>query len=330
MSQRESNQGRGRGGGGSLQQTADIDVDAEHNPMVSRRASNAALRRELEGTRGASLISPLMTGEVAGAASGSRQSAGDAQQLATNDAGTVAVANPHHSKKRVADASDDQIDAVIKVVVYVGNDVVQQTQMKSVWEGPLPVRYEASKSNGGWHWNSADASSIRVNTDRHGHGGQPVESWAKRSATRIVIYAHSLGDVTQDEDAAKDAMAPGHVDKEDAGDGSTNQYDAKHDGHGDHGSTETNELAGGSRGADSGIRGGTTGATGSDKTPDGVNGKSDSKDDEIADEFEAELGIENEGDEEESDDEVTIGDSHGGDKVGGQGEKGGDVDGEQD
>jgi len=227
---------------------------------------------------------------------------------------------------RVAGASSEQrINAVIKILVYRGDEVIQQHSMKSIWEGPLPIKYAATRVGGVWRWDDAHGKTIRVNVDRTGHGGQAVEAWAKRSADKMIIYAQSLGGVTLEEEADEDTHAPGHVDKEDAGDGSSDDYNPNK-GHGTGGKhSDSSHGDAGAKGSNDGKAGGKQGNDGHDGTPDGddFDFGSSAEDEKLADEFERALGI----DHEESEDATTTGNTHGGKKEGGEGEAGGDPDG---
>lgn len=127
---------------------------------------------------------------------------------------------------RVADAKQDEptLNAALKVIVIDDGKVIQRWQSRARWEGPLPVRWAATRAGGRWQWDNADARSLKVQTDARGGGGKPVEAWVQPSADRIVVYVQALGDVTTDADAEAeaDAVAPGHAkEKQDAGDGST-------------------------------------------------------------------------------------------------------------
>jgi hypothetical protein len=209
---------------------------------------------------------------------------------------------------RVAEATNDEPNAVLRVVVYDGaGNVIQRWESKGRWEGALPQKYTATRGGKGWAWDNTGGSSIRVDTDMDGRGGSSVEAWAKAAGTKIVVFAHEAGDVTFDEEAEESDHAPGHAtDQKEGGDGSTSRVDP--DGKGargndregrDGGETETE--------AETAIELGTE------------------EDERIADLFERDLGIDPEGEDLEG--EPTTGATSGGKKPDGVGASGGDLEG---
>jgi hypothetical protein len=107
---------------------------------------------------------------------------------------------------RVGDAhpGEAQLNAVLKVVVIDDGKVIQRWQSRARWDGPLPVRWAAVRGGGGWRWDSADARSLKVQTDERGRGGKPVDAWAASSADQIVVYVRAIDDVAVDADAEAD------------------------------------------------------------------------------------------------------------------------------
>ena len=125
--------------------------------------------------------------------------------------------------RRVADATAEEPNAVIKVVAYSrGKLLGKPWGAKARWEGPLPRRYTGTRSATGWTWDDSSAKTVRLGSDLRGRGGRTVEAWAGADADKVVIYATALDAVTMDETAEQDEHAPGHAtDPKDAGDGST-------------------------------------------------------------------------------------------------------------
>lgn len=193
---------------------------------------------------------------------------------------------------RVADATRDEapLDAVLKVLVIDDGKVIQRWQSKARWDGPLPVRWAATRAGGGWKWDNPDAGSLKVQTDAHGRGGRSVDAWADPGADQIVVHVQPIEDVTIDEQAEPDTRAPGHESEpQDAGDGSTTGRPP--DG-GGAGAAQDEELA------------------------------SSEADDQLADDFERELGLDPEADRDDGD-----GDGNGDHDGRGDGEAGGDPEG---
>jgi hypothetical protein len=58
--------------------------------------------------------------------------------------------------RRVAEATAEQANAVIKVVAYSKGKLLGiPWGAKGRWEGPLPQRYTGTRSAAGWTWNNA-------------------------------------------------------------------------------------------------------------------------------------------------------------------------------
>ena len=211
---------------------------------------------------------------------------------------------------RVAEATTDEPNAVLRVVVYNGaGEVIQRWEARGRWEGGLPQKYTATRGGKGWTWDNTGGSSVRVNTDRDGRGGASVEAWAKAAGTKIVVFAYAAGDVTLDADAEASDQAPGHArDPKQGGDGSTARVNP--DGKG----------AGGGDGSKQGGDG-----RGAETEAEVEAELSTEEDDRIADEFERDLGIDPDSADPEG--EPTTGATSGGKKPGGEGASGGDLDG---
>jgi len=70
---------------------------------------------------------------------------------------------------RVADSTEDEPNAVIRVLVYNGaGEVIQRWESKGRWEGGLPQKYTATRGGKGWSWDNTGGSTIRVNTNKDG------------------------------------------------------------------------------------------------------------------------------------------------------------------
>src|SRR5512140_1143594 len=232
----------------------------------------------------------------------------------------------------------------LKVIVYgETGEPIKVWGSRGVWEGPLPQHFRGELRAGVWTWDGASARTVHVNTNSEGRGGTPVEAWARQlHGVRIEIYAEPIDAVTARTDAAKDRKldthAPGHAtDPEHTSDGSIEHSDPKghgpgtagkrtagpdapgepvHDGEPrdakrDHGDGTSGDHAGQGAGGDrepihesSAER--TRAETGvDDPTQD------DSKEEQLADEFERELGIDAHDD--ADDDGATAGEGgHGG------------------
>jgi hypothetical protein len=194
---------------------------------------------------------------------------------------------------RVADAAENETrpNAVLKVSVIDEGRVVQQWQSRARWEGPLPQRYTATRAGATWRWDDTGGTSIKVQTNERGGGGKSVEAWAIASADRIAVPAQALDDVTIEADAEADAKAPGHVrEHEDAGDGSTTRINPGGQGPGTgEGAQHGGESrTGGDRGSSPRRDDGEQGATALE--PDQDLGPS-AADEQLADDFERELGL---------------------------------------
>ena len=105
---------------------------------------------------------------------------------------------------RVADATEEERNAAFRILVFdeVGK-VIQRWDAKGWWEGTLPQKYTAMRSDKGWSWDDTDGSTIQVNTDMDGHGGKPIEEWAGAAGKKLVVYVYDIDDVTFDKDAKK-------------------------------------------------------------------------------------------------------------------------------
>lgn len=249
--------------------------------------------------------------------------------LSSVSAGAQAQPRPSHAAKNpaVADATKDDLNVVMKVLVYSGDRVVKRWQAKGRWEGPLPVTFHATHGKAGWEWDDVHGKDVRINTGRGGSGGQPIESWAG-SGERIVVYAQPVGSVAVDLEAENDEKAPGLAkDKKDAGDGSTTDVkpgegtktgaeEKKKDG----GATPNEKKDGGPKAKADEVGDGTD-AAGHGAGEMAGEGEEDEG---FADEAERELDDEIDGD---VDDGKTTGKKTGGEKKDGRGEVGGDKDG---
>jgi hypothetical protein len=125
----------------------------------------------------------------------------------------------------------------LKVIVYgETGEPIQVWGSRGIWEGPLPRHFRGELRAGVWTWDDASARTVHVNTSSDGHGGSSVEAWARQlHGVRIEIYAEPIDAVTARTDAAKDTKrdthAPGHAtDPEHTSDGSTEHSDPR--GHG--------------------------------------------------------------------------------------------------
>ena len=113
---------------------------------------------------------------------------------------------------RVADSTEDEPNAVLRVLVYnEAGEVIQRWESKGRWEGGLPQKYTATRGGTGWSWNNTGGATVQVNTHKDGRGGSSVEAWAKAAGKKIVVYAHAVDDVTFDADARESDQAPGHA-----------------------------------------------------------------------------------------------------------------------
>lgn len=218
---------------------------------------------------------------------------------------------------RVADAARE-LNAVLKVVVYSRGRVVKRWETKARWEGPLPQRYTGSLGPAGWKWDEPLARQVRVDTDARGQGGKSLESWAGPGVDRIVLYASEPGAVAIDEDAEQDERAPGHaVNPQDAGAGSTPAVKPQ-----EKGSSPAQAKQGeGGAAPPAGERSGAG-------EPAEAFGPSE-KDEELADAFEAELGLgaDDEISDELSEDEAQAGPAAAGGQAARAGGPGADPDG---
>jgi hypothetical protein len=241
------------------------------------------------------------------------------------------------SPTRVADSTEDEPNAVLRVIVYNGaGEVIQRWQSKGRWEGGLPQKYTATRGGKGWAWNNTGGSTIRVNTNKDGHGGMPLEAWAQAAGIKIVVYANAVEDVTLDENAQKSDQAPGHAkDLQDGGDNSTTRVnpDGKGAG-GDDGKRSdgraqgTDKQEGKEGGKHDGV-GDQEGKQGSDGLATEAEAETEAglgteADDRIADMFERDLDIDPD---EDLADELTVGATNVGQKPGGEDLPDGDVDG---
>jgi A nuclease of the HNH/ENDO VII superfamily with conserved WHH len=217
---------------------------------------------------------------------------------------------------RVADATEGEPNAVLRVVVYnEAGEVIQRWESKGRWEGGLPQKYTATRGGKSWSWSNTGGSTIRVNTNKDGRGGVSVEAWAQAAGKKIVVYAHAVGDVTFDEDASESDQAPGHAkDPKEGEDGSTTRV--KPDGKGAEGGDSKSRPGGDSKGVEGGDRMSRDG---------GEQGASEQEDERIADEFERDLDIDPEA--ENLEDEAATGATSGGNTPGGEGSPGGEPDG---
>jgi len=191
--------------------------------------------------------------------------------------------------RRVADATDEEPNAVIKVVAYSKGKILGiPWGAKARWEGPLPQRYTGTRSATGWSWDNPHAKTVRIGSDLQGKGGRTAEAWAGATADKIVIYATALDAVTSDDQAEQDEHAPGHAtDKKAAGDGSTRSVKPA-----DH-RPGADKVAQGRDQDEVGVPGGTGDLEQSlhdDASRDDGFGPSDAGE-KLADDFEQELGL---------------------------------------
>ena len=253
---------------------------------------------------------------------------------------------------RMADAGDERkgnVNVAMKVVVRFDDGETRTWSGMGAWGDGLAERYTAARAGyrpeGAWIWEGDEAAqravaSIRINDNLTGKSGIRPETWAKEQerlraaderrrgspgpapfATTITVYAKRLDKVTNDPDAAPDEHAPGHVDKEDAGDGTGDEFKAKRPGAGSETEPGTSGVADGARdGARDGKAGGADGGTGT--------GAKAAAEQQAVSDFEDSIGIDASvetahggGDPDGS------GDKSGGDKSSGQDQPGGDRDG---
>ncbi|HSK05550.1 MAG TPA: hypothetical protein VK932_30090 [Kofleriaceae bacterium] len=147
------------------------------------------------------------------------------------------------------------------------------------------MRWTATRAGTRWQWDSADAASLKIQTDARGGGGQSVDAWARASADRIVVHVQAIDDVTIDADAEADAMAPGHArTAQDAGDGSMARLEPgrRCDPRG--------EERGEGRAPDTGRGNPSAIGAAADREQDEALGPSEA-DEKLADDFERELGL---------------------------------------
>lgn len=186
----------------------DDRIGVRWKPTSSRIETHAA------GTPGRrTLTEDLNTAE--GTHDPLRGSPPDEARLPRLDIGahTASVSSAMHTAppRRVADAADQEPNAVIKVVAYAKGEILGTPWgAKARWEGPLPQKYTGTKGPNGWTWDSPDAKTVRIGSDLRGRGGRTAEAWAGLAADTIVIYASALDAVANDKDAEPDAHAPGH------------------------------------------------------------------------------------------------------------------------
>ncbi|HLL23345.1 MAG TPA: HNH endonuclease [Kofleriaceae bacterium] len=212
--------------------------------------------------------------------------AGPVRRLDLGSRGPESVAGnsqPRHSpaRKDVAEVRKIPKDqaAVIKVVGFSEGKPAANWQAKGRWEGPLPATFRGTKTGAGWAWMADKGMSpqyvgeIRVLVGAESSPeGLTLEQWgAKHQVDQIVFYARSPKDVALDKDAVPDHHAPGSVDQEDAGDGSSNELKREHK-------------------ADA-VDGAATSDAGMHEDPGKGVGKPSDADERLADEFERELGI---------------------------------------
>jgi A nuclease of the HNH/ENDO VII superfamily with conserved WHH len=219
---------------------------------------------------------------------------------------------------RVADSTEGEPNAVLRVLVYDGaGEVIQRWESRGRWEGGLPQKYTATHGGKGWSWDNTGGSTIRVNTDKDGRGGQAVEAWAKVAGKKIIVYAYAVEDVTLDEDARESDKAPGHArDPKEGGDGSTTRVnpDGKEAG-GDDKSRGGGERGAGNQGGKQ--DGSRRGGDGNDTETEEETALGTEEDERIADVFERDLDIDP--NDEALEDEPTTGATSGGQTPGGEG-----------
>jgi hypothetical protein len=249
--------------------------------------------------------------------------------------------------RRVADSSGEhrgEVNAAIKVVVRFDDGETRTWSGKGYWGDGLAESYTASREGyrpqGYWIWEGDEVAqraiaTIRVHDDLSGRTGMRPEAWAKEQETLrtadekkrgipgpapfaigITVYAKRLDKVTIDPDAEPDEHAPGHVDKEDAGDGSGDEFVEKKLG-----SADKLGRSGAEGGARDGKPGGIAGDAGTGAPTEAAR--------EVArravSDFERSIGIDpSEETERGGGNTDRRGDTTGGDKSGGSGEPGGD------
>ncbi|HWO20238.1 MAG TPA: HNH endonuclease [Kofleriaceae bacterium] len=236
-----------------------------------------------------------------------------------------------------------KVNAAIKVVVRFDDGETRTWAGTGSWGDGLAERYTASREGyrpeGKWLWEGDEAAqravaTVRVDDNLTGETGIRPEAWAKAQeklraadekkrgipgpppfATEITVYAKRLDKVTSDPDAEPDGHAPGHVDKEDAGDGSSDEFKEQKLGSGD----KSGKLgkSGAEGGRQDGKAGGRDGGT-------GTGAPTEAEQREVS-EFEGSIGIEPSVESAHGgSDTVGRGGTAGGNKPGGQGQLGGD------
>lgn len=274
-------------------------------------------------------------------------SPGHASALAFEGSETRAThAAPAHQVAERDHQAKSKPNMVLKVIAYgETGEPIQVWGSQGIWEGPLPQHFRGELRAGVWTWDDASARTVHVNTSSEGRGGTPVETWARQlHGVRIEIYAEPIDAVTARTDAAKDTKvdthAPGHaMDPEHTSDGSTEHSDQTGHGPGTAGKRTSDPgapgpLHGGEPRGGKSHEGDRDDGTSGDRAGQGVGGdrepvhessaerkrtetdvddptQDDSKEEQLADEFERELGIDAHDD--ADDDGATAGEGgHGG------------------
>jgi len=293
---------------------------------LHQHCGNGFVQRCLAQARAASSASPAVASQVPASIT-TPTSPGHASALAFD--GRQAHARHAASAHQVAERDHPakaRPNMALKVIVYgETGEPIKVWGSKGIWEGPLPQHFRGHVRAGVWSWDDASARTVHVNTNSEGHGGTSVEAWASQlHGVRIEIYVEPIDAVTARTDAAKDSKldthAPGHAtDPAHTSEGATEHADPT--GHGP-GTGDKRLSAPGAPGPVHGgePRGGKShegdrdDGTSSDHAGQGAGGREpvqqsapgtssnagtdvdeptpgDPKDEQLADEFERELGI---------------------------------------
>lgn len=229
---------------------------------------------------------------------------------------------PTQKKRGATKVSDAKPNAILKVVVVAAGDRIDSWESKAVWVGDLPEAYTANRVGKTWRWDNAAGKSVKVKTNAQGQGGVPVEDWASNhtSAMKIVVYAQAIEDVTVDDEAEDNDLAPGHAkNAEDAADGSSSRLAPDKQGPGTSNGTGhegTNNAGNKSEGSEeresNGGKNGKDGGTNEDTEIDADLDISDAEELRL-EEFETEMGME---EDEGADPDAPSGDGREGSKDG--------------
>lgn len=156
--------------------------------------------------RGADVLAPaakLRASSADDASEAEADEAGDAFAAAsaghavTPIAITATPAALAFDRKRGRSAPAPGINAAIKVTAYTeSGDAIEWTS-RARWDGQLPVLYRGTRTGKAWTWDNSGATSVKVNTNESGAGGERVEPWATgHGAVRVTINVVTIDDVT--------------------------------------------------------------------------------------------------------------------------------------